>query len=203
MLVVLHCYGSHFDYRDRCPKQFARFQPTDYPSATAKQKEKLLNAYDNTILYTDHVISLVIKSLEKSGTPAVMLYTSDHGEDIYDDSRGRFLHASPNPTYYHLHVPYLVWASMQWRENHSSQWGNLMQHRDLPISTGMVTFHTMLDLAGLKTDLFQPGHALGNDKFKPSKRLYINDHNQLRALDNCGLRSQDVEQFHKYRLQYP
>ena len=203
MLVVLHCYGSHFDYRDRYPKQFARFQPTDYPSATSKQKEKLLNAYDNTILYTDHVISLVIKSLEKSGAPAVMLYTSDHGEDIYDDSRGRFLHASPNPTYYHLHVPYLVWASTQWRDNHSAQWENLMQHRDMPISTGMVTFHTMLDLAGLKTNLFQPNHALCNDKFKSSKRLYINDHNQLRSLDNCGLRSQDVEQFHKHRIQYP
>lgn len=203
LLIVLHCYGSHFDYRDRYPQRFELFKPTEFPSATKKSRRELQNAYDNTIHYADYVLSQVMKSLEQCGQPAVMLYTSDHGEDIYDDERGRFLHASPNPTYYHMHVPFIVWASQQWRALHPVQWHNILRHKDLSISTGMVTFHTMLDLAGVKTRQFMPVHALGNAAFKPSQRLYVNDHNELHRLDDCGMRKQDVEQFRLHHIQYP
>lgn len=203
LLVVLHCYGSHFDYRDRYPKEMERFSPTDYPSATASQRQKLLNAYDNTIAYADYIITQIISTLQQTGQPAVMVYTSDHGEDIYDDARGRFLHASPNPTYYHLRVPLLVWASPQWKQMHTDKWNAMASHVSVPVSTGMVMFHTMLDLAGVKARLLKTDNALGNGAFKASPRLYINDHNELRTLDNCGLKPIDVEQFKKHNIQYP
>ena len=44
-----------------------------------------------------------------------MLYLSDHGEDIFDDARARYLHASPIPTYYQLHIPYIIWFSDDYR----------------------------------------------------------------------------------------
>ena len=203
LLVVMHCYGSHFDYRDRCPESMVQFKPIDYPSAMASQRNKLVNAYDNTIYYTDYVVSQIINTVEQCNIPAVMLYTSDHGEDIYDDSRGRFLHASPIPTYYHLRVPYVIWASPQWRELHGDKWNTLASHTTQSISTGMVTFHTMLDLAGISANLFKQEDALGNTAFKPSQRLYINDHNEFRTLDNCGLKAIDIEQFKKHNIKYP
>lgn len=203
LLVVLHCYGSHFDYLDRYPKEFERFSPTHFTQATAANKDKLQNAYDNTIAYTDHIITQVIKTIEQSGTPAVMIYTSDHGEDIYDDERGRFLHASPTPTYYHLRVPLIMWASQLWKDNHPDKWLTLASNTKQPVSTGMVMFHTMLDLAGIEARLLQPSIALGNKTFTPGTRLYINDHNEFRTLDNCGLKAQDVEQFKKHNIKYP
>ena len=58
-------------------------------------RAQLINAYDNSIRYVDAVLDSVASVLESTGRPAAMLYLSDHGEDIFDDSRGRFLHASP------------------------------------------------------------------------------------------------------------
>ena len=102
--IVLHTYGSHFNYRERYPSEDAFFTP-DYPmEAERKYRDNLVNAYDNSIRYTDDFLSRLIRMLEKQQVDAAMLYTSDHGEDIFDDSRHLFLHASPVPSYYQLHI---------------------------------------------------------------------------------------------------
>ena len=200
VLIVLHCYGSHFDYRDRYPKAYARFAPTDYPSATRTQRQQLVNAYDNTIAYADHIVAGVISALDRQGIPAVMMFTSDHGEDIFDDSRNRFLHASPQPTYYQLRVPLLIWASQLWRDRYPDKWQVVMSHRRQPVSTGMVTFHTLLDLAGVHSHVLRKQHALGSPQFTPMHRRYVNDHNELVSIDSCGLKRLDFEQFHAHGL---
>lgn len=56
MLFILHCYGSHFSYHQRYPREFARFVPDDDVSISKKNRQLLINAYDNSILYTDTVI---------------------------------------------------------------------------------------------------------------------------------------------------
>ena len=203
LFIVLHCYGSHFDYRDRYPEQFARMGDTGYPNAIKEFKQQLVNAYDNTILYADYVLASVMQVLYDSGRPAVMLFTSDHGEDIFDDSRNRFLHASPLPTYYHLRVPLIAWASPAWIEGHPEQWNYMHAHIDQPVMTNMVMYHTLLDLAGVRTRLLRDDLALGNPAFKPVKRLYVNDHNEFRPIERCGLKPLDIEQFHKHNLQFP
>ena len=203
LFIVLHCYGSHFDYRDRYPAKHAMFADTHFPTAKEEYRDQLVNAYDNTIVYADYVLSRVMAVLDESGRSAVMLYTSDHGEDIFDDSRGRFLHASPIPTYYQLRVPFIAWATQAWRQAHARQWNAVASHSQLPISTNMVMYHTMLDLAGVTTRLYKPDMAISNEAFAPARRLYVNDHNEFRALDNCGLKSQDIEQFHIHHLQFP
>ncbi len=142
-------------------------------------------------------------TLDASGRRAVMLYTSDHGEDIFDDSRGRFLHASPIPTYYQLRVPFIAWATDSWRQAHPAQWQTLAGNSQKPISTNMVMYHTLLDMAGIRTRLLRPDLALSNAAFQPVQRLYVNDHNELRTLDNCGLKPLDIDQFNRYRLQFP
>ena len=67
-------------------------------------------------------LSRLIHMLEKQQVDAAMLYTSDHGEDIFDDSRHLFLHASPVPSYYQLHVPFLIWMSDTYRETYPEHW---------------------------------------------------------------------------------
>ena len=49
-----------------------------------------------------------------------MVYTSDHGEDIFDDARHLFLHASPLPSFWQLHVPLVVWTSSDYRQRHAA-----------------------------------------------------------------------------------
>jgi lipid A ethanolaminephosphotransferase len=96
-LVVLHLGGgSHGPiYSDRYPPEFRKFQPmcNDADVANACSLEELYNAYDNTILYVDHVLGGILQALDRSGAPYVLLYLSDHGESLMDD--GRMFHGMP------------------------------------------------------------------------------------------------------------
>lgn len=203
LMMVVHCYGSHFNYNDRYPANCARFTPDHIPAAKAKYRAKLINAYDNTISYTDRVVSQIISMVASKGVAAAVAYTSDHGEDIFDDSREKFLHASPDPTYHQLRVPLLFWTSAQYAAQHPDKCRALASHRLTPVSTNMILFHTMLDLAGITTPYAQAQYAAGSGQFKWHKRLYVNDHNEMHELNDVGLREIDVEQFKAHGVQFP
>lgn len=89
--VILHLGGgSHGPvYGDRHPPQFLQFTPTCDDADVVNQcsLEQLYNSYDNTILYTDHVLGRVIDTLEKSQAPYVFMYLSDHGESLMENDR--------------------------------------------------------------------------------------------------------------------
>ena len=203
LFIVVHMYGSHFNYKDRYPKSDAVFKPDNVISAEKVYRKQLVNAYDNSIVNTDRVLSSIIHLVEAKGVNSAVVFTSDHGEDIFDDDRGRFLHASPLPTYYQLRVPLLVWTSQYYSSNYPDAVAQLKAHVSAPISTNMVVFHTLLDLSGIYSPYKEDALSLSNKAFMPHKRLYINDHNDLLPLDSCGLKQIDIDQFRKHNLQYP
>ena len=203
LFIVVHMYGSHFNYKDRYPKEDARFKPDNVISAEKVYRRELINAYDNTVLNTDKVLAAIIRHVESMGVASAVIFTSDHGEDIFDDGRGRFLHASPIPTYYQLRVPLLVWTSQGFAIQHPDAVAQLKAHAHIPVSTNMVVFHTLLDLSGINTPYKRNSLALSNKEFNGHKRLYINDHNEYRPLDDCGLKQLDIDQFKKHNLQFP
>src|SRR3546814_152772 len=96
-VLVLHQMGSHGPaYYQRYPRAFAHFQPEcktgEIGSCNASE---ILNTYDNTILYTDHVIASIIDALkahERTVAPS-LIYMSDHGESLGEF--GLYLHGSP------------------------------------------------------------------------------------------------------------
>ena len=62
-----------------------------------KNKQAMINAYDNSIVATDKFLAQVIDKLDRTGKTSAMLYLSDHGgRSAQDDERNRFLHASPH-----------------------------------------------------------------------------------------------------------
>jgi KDO II ethanolaminephosphotransferase len=107
-VVVLHTKGSHFSYTSRYPREFAKFQPECSGVDGACSKAELINAYDNSVLYTDTFLHSLMQSL--AGKKAVLIYTSDHGESIDEN---RHFHATPKPLAppEQLAVPLLFWAS--------------------------------------------------------------------------------------------
>lgn len=82
LFIVLHAYGSHFNYKERYPESMSVFKPDNLTDAKYENKEYLMNAYDNTIRYTDGFLASLITLLQKMNSFSAMLYTSDHGEDI-------------------------------------------------------------------------------------------------------------------------
>ncbi|KER02334.1 kdo(2)-lipid A phosphoethanolamine 7''-transferase [Photorhabdus temperata] len=107
-LVILHTKGSHYLYSQRYPRSFAKYQPECMNVDDDCSKEQLINAFDNSILYTDYFIKNVIDQVRDK--KALVFYTSDHGESIDDDSHlhGTPRHIAPPEQF---RVPLIVWAS--------------------------------------------------------------------------------------------
>lgn len=191
LFVILHTYGSHFNYTDRYPAALAPFGPVGSTDANPDNRPSLINAYDNTIAYTDCMLDSVIATLDSLGCPAALMYASDHGEDIFDDARGRFLHASPVPTYWQIHVPMLLWMSQTLRRAYPALYANAVAHSGMPAVSSEAMFHTMLQLAGVASRYLLPSRSLVDTSYVELPRRYLNDHNEGVALDSAGLRRPD------------
>lgn len=198
--IAIHTYGSHFVYRDRYPRAEAFFTPENQSQAENSNRDQLINAYDNTIRYTDIVLDSIIGAVEATGRPAGLLYLSDHGEDIFDDSRGRFLHASPNPTYWQIHIPLLVWTSDEFRSRYPELQRRLEEHRHLNVSSGRSVFHTLADMAGLTMPMLDRSSSLVSESFREPVRRYLNDYNETVPLGESGLRTVDIEKFNSMNI---
>lgn len=191
VFAVLHTYGSHFNYKERYPQEYEHFLPDDNMQADKGNREQLLNAYDNSILYTDALLDSVASVLEKSGRPAAMLYIADHGEDIFDDSRERFLHASPTPTYSQLHVPVILWMSDSYALRHPERLLRARENSGANVSSSSSAFNTLVSLGGISTSFYNPSASLTEQAYTEPRRLYLNDYNEGVELSRAGLRQPD------------
>lgn len=194
VFAVLHTYGSHFNYRGRYPADCAVYGSGGNYEASAENRDELIDEYDNTILYTDRLLDSVITIASSCGRRAAVVYASDHGEDIFDDSRGRFLHASPTPTFRQLHVPMLIWMSDAFRQDEPEMYAAAKAAASDEVSSSRSVFHTLVSMAGITTPYYDASAALTDSRYKAPERLYLNDYNEGVALEDAGLRRQDFDE---------
>ena len=157
-VVVMHQMGSHGPaYFKRTPVAFKPFTPecTDTSLSQCDQTQ-VVNAYDNTIVFTDYFLSRVVgwlKTQEKVSTPA-MLYVSDHGESLGE--KNMYLHglpysvAPPEQTT----VPMITWLSPSFEQFSRISTRCLQANRDKPLSHDNL-FHSVLGLMAVKTTVYQ------------------------------------------------
>lgn len=200
VFVVCHTYGSHFDYFDRYPRSQAVFSPDGPGTATPGQRDVLINEYDNTIRGVDVFLHSVVDSLRAERPVSSMLYTSDHGEDIFDDRRARFLHASPTPTFHQLYVPFFVWASDSLAAVEPNMRANLSDNKDKDIETSVSAFYTMLSLGGIVTPHFEDGCSVADSALRVPVRKYLNDHNQAVPLLEALPDTADRKLIHHFNI---
>lgn len=160
-LVVLHMIGSHGPtYYQRYPASHRLFQPDcprgDIQNCTAQE---LVNTYDNTIAYTDYVLSRVIELLgqQADSYATAMLYMSDHGESLGEN--GVYLHGLPDVMAPDLqkHVPTLAWLSpgMITSLNLAPSLTCRFDGNEQKVSHDFLP-HTLLGLTGTRTALYRP-----------------------------------------------
>lgn len=192
-LIVLHGYGSHFKYSERYPEEYAVFLPDRCKSASFSNRPTLINAYDNSIVYTDAWLDSLFATVERVGLPSAAIFVSDHGEDIMDDYRKRFLHASPTPTFHQIHVGMLAWTSPEYRTRYPEKAAIVSSHGDAPVNSSVSVFHTLIDLAGVNTPFFESNESLACDSYSPAPYRYLNDLNEAATIEDSGLKEIDIK----------
>ena len=202
LLFVLHCYGSHFSYHQRYPREFAHFQPDNDVAIARQHRPMLVNAYDNSIRYTDYFLAQTIDYLRSlKGTSSALLYCADHGEDLIDDDRERFLHASPTTTAYQLYVASLAWFSEDYRTHFPEKVAAAEANETAPATTHAL-FHTMADMASIRGRFLTTKVSLVSPDFdRTAPRRYLNDHNEAVPFRKTGLRHEDMEVFRRYGIE--
>ena len=158
-VLVLHQMGSHGpEYYKRYPKEFEKFTPVCESNALNNcSRESIVNGYDNTLLYTDHVLASLIDTLRNNQgkVDTAMIYLSDHGESLGEYNL--FLHGTP----YLLapdqqkHVPMFAWFSDAYKKSFAVDTDCLLKERDAPLSQDNL-FHSMLGLLKVDTNVYNP-----------------------------------------------
>ena len=155
-VLVLHQIGSHGpSYFMRYPPEAEKFAPAcQTPELKSCSPEEVLNAYDNTIAYTDKTLAETINFLQaQESLSTAMLYISDHGESLGEG--GLYLHGAP----YFLapkeqtHVPMILWMSDSFAAQFGHNTGCLVDSRATPLSHDNL-FHSALGMLDIETQVY-------------------------------------------------
>lgn len=158
-IYVLHMIGSHGPaYYERYPPEFARFVPDCRSAALqACTPTQIRNSYDNTILYTDHVLASLVEELqaENPARPVALLYISDHGESTGEN--GLYLHGAPYAfaPEEQTRVPMILWTSPAFDAWRGFSRDCAASRREAALSHDNL-FHTVLGLLDVQTEAYSP-----------------------------------------------
>lgn len=152
MLIVLHTSTSHGPtYNKKYPMEFERFTPV---CTTVEMSDadpaSLINAYDNTILYTDYLLNSIIELLSQvEGRRSAMIYVSDHGESLGE--RGLFMHGMPMsmaPSE-QVDIPFIVWTS-----------DDATELKPFEEVGHYHVFHSVLGFLGVESEVYNPEYDI-------------------------------------------
>ncbi|WP_228763332.1 phosphoethanolamine transferase [Limnohabitans sp. 2KL-27] len=156
-VVVMHQMGSHGPaYYKRSPAAMKSFQPECSSHALQNcPPEQIVNAYDNSILYTDHFIAKTVNWLQAQSRPTALMYLSDHGESLGE--KGLYLHGMPYSLApkEQIHVPMLVWLSKPLQRERNWRMDCLQSQSAKALSHDHL-FHSMLGLSQVSTRWAKP-----------------------------------------------
>jgi glucan phosphoethanolaminetransferase (alkaline phosphatase superfamily) len=151
--IIFHTLGSHYNYSHRYPKNFDIFRPSlndinNYNMQDKKYKTELINSYDNSILYTDYILNEVVETLKKEkNTESFLLYSSDHGEDLFDGNCEKSGHG--NTTIYNYKITSFVWYSDFYKKINPNKIIFLNKNKNRNINQTSI-FPTLVDAANLE-----------------------------------------------------
>lgn len=151
-LIVLHCSTSHGPtYNKKYPPEFEVFTPVcnTVEISTANQEE-LINAYDNTIVYTDYLVHSVIEILKKfPDKRCCMIFVSDHGESLGENNlymHGMPMSLAPKEQY---EIPFIVWQN-----------DSLTSLKKFDSVRQFYVFHSVMKYLGIESPIFNEDYNI-------------------------------------------
>lgn len=158
-VIAFHIIGSHGPrYYERYPERFRKYTPDcNRPDVENCSVEEIVNAYDNTIAYTDYVIYQLIEILEKrfdTNDPA-LIYLSDHGESLGENNV--YLHAAPYAIApdYQTRVPMQIWFPSPTADDMSVNLSCLQGLTKVESLSHDNLFHTLMGMMQVKSSEYE------------------------------------------------
>ena len=156
-VVVLHQMGNHGPaYYKRTPNDMKVYQPECRSNVLQDcPPQDIVNAYDNAVRYTDHLVSQTVRWLKSQPRPTAMLYVSDHGESLGE--KGLYLHGMPfmMAPKEQTHVPMALWLSKPMQSKLG--WDGACWKKQVAEAVSHDHyFHSVLTLAQVKTRMHKP-----------------------------------------------
>lgn len=149
--IVIHIMGCHADYQMRYPESYNYFKPSDYQKLPANQR-KIISEYDNAVLYNDYILSEIYKRYK--ATDAVIVYFSDHAQDLFSTRPDFFGHAilnNPASIEAAKDIPFTIYLTKEYKSKHPH-----MTERIIEASKGKSGLYTtdiiysLMDLMGTR-----------------------------------------------------
>jgi len=156
-VIVFHQKGSHGPaYFERYPAEFEKFQPACRSNQLQHcTTQEITNAYDNTLVYTDHMLARQIAMLQSAAPrlDGLLIYVSDHGESLGEN--GIYLHGMPYAFAPALQkqVPMLMWMSESYARRARLNAGCIQTEAALPVSHDFF-YHTVLGAAEVRDQVY-------------------------------------------------
>lgn len=158
--IVYHLMGTHTTYKYRYPKEFKKFNESNYDNSNLEEKKRI-SEYDNAILYNDYVINKIINLYKDK--ECIIFYLSDHGEEVYD-FRGFMGHTESMPSRYMAEIPFLIYLTDEFKNKYPELEENIKKSLNRPYMTDDF-IHTLLDITGIKTKEFNEEKSVINKRF--------------------------------------
>lgn len=155
-LIVLHCSTSHGPtYNQKYPSQFEKFTPVcKTVEVSSADRGELINAYDNTILYTDYLVHSVIEILKKfPDRRCCMIFVSDHGESLGEGNlymHGMPMKLAPKEQY---QIPFIVWQNDS--ATTTKKFGSVRQ---------FYVYHSVMNYLGIESPIYEEGYNIFTKK---------------------------------------
>jgi lipid A ethanolaminephosphotransferase len=156
-VIVFHQKGSHGPaYFERYPAKFEKFRPACHSNQLQHcTAQEITNAYDNSIVYTDHLLARQIAMLQGAAPrlDSLLIYVSDHGESLGEN--GIYLHGMPYSfaPAVQKQVPMLVWMSEGYTRRTHLKGDCLQAEAALPVSHDFF-YHTVLGAAEVRDQVY-------------------------------------------------
>lgn len=174
LFIMMQFLGNHSFYTNYEP-EYNIYRPNANsctPSERAVCDSLYVNAYDNSILYTDYILSSIIRKIDRPNTISAFAFVSDHGEGITKEGGGHGGNCTPSKQEYH--VPFIFWYSDDYAIYYDDKVAHAKAHKAARIN-GDCMFYSVCDMAGITLDsaYAKPAWSVFSASFREHERKVL------------------------------
>ncbi len=177
-LAIFHLNGQHLGYSDKYPTNEIIFTADDYHYRTdlTQTQREMIAHYDNATVYNDKVIANIIELYRDKD--AIIIYLSDHGEEIHDYrnfiGRTPTANLTPEICKYQFEIPFMIWMSDKYKATHPEVVKQIESSLYKPFMIDDLP-HLMLDIAGIDCEWFDPTRSLINERYNSNRKRLVSE----------------------------